>query len=338
MDTKFEFNNKNRKKTAVEHLIDCSFHISRPRRIEGYNIYFQPLQKSISKWVLGYRGETAIFDMNKIITCLRSFLGFVKELSKQDGKILFVCNTPELKPLVREIAKYHGHFYVCDQWGPGLLTNWSQVRKRILSVKNRENFDRFSPREERRFMKKFETRYGGIVGMKELPDFIIMIGVDGEVFDVKGILRETTHVRIPVGGILDLHVDSDKFTYPIPGNEASLGGLSFILYLISRVLDSGKGKSSEELSKINDFPYLPANSYAITERYGDHKFPGLGGRVFRIMMEELAKSYARKDSVSSDELKAGGIKLAEIFKAYEKIRKNEHLLKDLNEKDFVSND
>ena len=54
-------------------------------------------------------------------------------------------------------------------------------------------------------------------------------------------------------------------------------------------------------------------------------------------MEELAKSYARKDSVSPEELKAGGTKLAEIFKAYEKIRKNEHLLKDLDEKDFVSN-
>ena len=92
----------------------------------------------MSKYIFGDRNNLSIINLEQTAVCLHNALKAVKEVAKNNGRILFVATKKQAFDAVEEAAKRCGQYYVNNRWLGGMLTNWKTISQSIKTLKKIE--------------------------------------------------------------------------------------------------------------------------------------------------------------------------------------------------------
>ncbi len=191
----------------------------------------------MSKYIHTSRNGVSIIDLTKTANLLNNSLKVVRDIAKNNGRILFVATKKQAIEPVAEAAKRCGQYYVNFRWLGGMLTNWKTVSQSIKTLKKIDeqlaSDDVGYNKKERlvleRQKNKLEQALGGIKNMGGYPDLVFIIDTNKESIA----LAETRKLNIPIMAILDTNCNPDNITFPIPANDDSAKTIKLICRLLS---------------------------------------------------------------------------------------------------------
>lgn len=182
-----------------------------------------------------YRSVNGVHVINLVKTFekIEKIKKELSEATKSWKKILFVATKIQSRDVFKKLAIDTGNFYVVDKWVPGLLTNFTTIKKRIATyiklLKDAENwaFDVLTKKEKAQKMlilEKLDKAFSWLKEMKKLPDIIF---VTDWIYE-KQALKEAMKLNIPSYAILNTNGDIDLVNDFIPANTNSVRSFEFI--------------------------------------------------------------------------------------------------------------
>jgi small subunit ribosomal protein S2 len=202
----------------------------------------------MKKYIFTERNGIYIIDLQKTVKKFEEAYNFVKELSDNGGKMLFVGTKKQAQDSVKEEAERSGMYFVNQRWLGGTLTNFETIQKRIARLKDIERMSEDGtfdvlPKKEVVGLKKEQERLekflGGIKDMKGLPDALFIIDPRKERIAV----AEAHKLNIPIVGIVDTNCDPDEIDYVIPANDDAIRAVKLITAKIAdAILESKQGE------------------------------------------------------------------------------------------------
>ncbi|MES2961335.1 MAG: 30S ribosomal protein S2, partial [Pseudomonadota bacterium] len=221
----------------------------------------------MTRYIHTNRNGISIIDLNKTANLLHNSLKTVKEIAKNNGRILFVATKKQAIEPVAEAAKRCGQYYVNFRWLGGMLTNWKTVSQSIKALKKIEDqladpseigYNKKEKLVLQRQKEKLEQALGGIKNMGGYPDLVFIIDTHKESLAI----AEAKKLNIPIMAILDSNCNPDGITFPIPGNDDSAKSIKLYCRLISDAAIAGIKEnmaiSGVDISKFEG-DELPAN-------------------------------------------------------------------------------
>ncbi len=197
----------------------------------------------MAKYIHTNRNGVSIIDLNKTANLLHNSLKVVKDIAKNNGRILFIGTKKQAIEPIAEAAKRCGQYYVNFRWLGGMLTNWKTVSQSIKTLKKIE--ERLSGSEVdynkkeklvlERKRQKLEQALGGIKNMGGSPDLIFVVDTYKESLAI----AEAKKLGVPIMAILDSNCNPDGIVFPIPGNDDSAKSIKLYCRLISDAAIAG---------------------------------------------------------------------------------------------------
>lgn len=200
---------------------------------------------SVISYLFGTKDGNDVIDLEKTAAQLEQAMTVVADYAKQGKTILFVGTKDEIKNLVEQAAVKADSPYVVNRWIGGMLTNYSEIRKRIQRLTDLENelssgaLERKYTKKElvvlKREMDKLRFNFGGMQTISKLPDLMVVIDVRHE-----GIaIDEATQLQIPVVGVMGTDSDVNQATYPVVMNDGLTESVSLVLEEIVTAVKTG---------------------------------------------------------------------------------------------------
>lgn len=190
---------------------------------------------SVVPYLYGSKDGNDIFDLTKTATQLEKAVELMANATQSGKKILFVGTKDEVKPLVEDRVKAAGAPYVVNRWIGGLLTNFSEIRKRVqrlhdlLQEQESGSLERKYTKKERvvlgREIEKLRFNFEGVKDMDKKPDLMVVVDPRHEEIAVK----EAHTLGIPVIGIMSSDCDARGVSYPIMMNDSLQDSVSYAL-------------------------------------------------------------------------------------------------------------
>lgn len=207
----------------------------------------------MAPYIYGVKNGIHILDLQKTAYLLKKALEVIYEVSKNNGRILFVGTKTQAQEVIAEMAKKCGQYYVNFRWLGGMLTNWPTVSRSIKTLRDLEaeiakqealvageeaDRARLTKKEKldlTRKAEKLNKALGGICEMGGRPDLLVVIDVNKDNIAIK----EANKLGIPVIGILDSNSNPDGIMYPVPGNDDAIRSISLLSDLIANTVLNG---------------------------------------------------------------------------------------------------
>ncbi len=204
------------------------------------------------------RNGIHIIDLRQSAERAEMAYKFVRNVSSQGGRILFVGTKKQSQDIIREEAARTGMHFINERWFGGTLTNFQTIRNRIDFMrelqKRDENgeFDKLPVKEAAKLRKeklRLEKFLTGIVEMTELPQAVFVTDTHKE----RLAILEARRLRIPTIAIVDTNCDPTEIDFPLPGNDDAIRSIRFFTSLIAEAVIEGKeGFQSTDLPTEND--------------------------------------------------------------------------------------
>jgi small subunit ribosomal protein S2 len=199
----------------------------------------------MKQYLYGTRQGRHIFDVLKTKKHLEQVCDELCKLHNDGKTILFVSTKQQAIPLIEKMASTLGQPMVTKKWIPGLLTNWSTMRRRLKYYLDLQRsfqtgeVEKYTKKEQtalRKLLAKLDTAFAGIAKLNGLPQALFVVDAvrDGVA------VREAAVLKIPVYGICDSNADPDYFAQFVPANDDSVKSLSLILTTVHDALASEK--------------------------------------------------------------------------------------------------
>lgn len=206
----------------------------------------------MAPYIFTERNGIYIIDLQRTVKKIEEAYNFVRDLSRDGGKILFVGTKKQAQESIKEEAERCGMFYVNVRWLGGTLTNFQTIRKRVDRLKELERMEEegtfdLLPKKEvaqlRGEREKLERFLGGIKEMKNLPDALFIIDPRKERIAVS----EGRRLGIPIVAIVDTNCDPDEIDYVIPGNDDAIRAVRLLTSkMADAVLEGQQGQDQPE--------------------------------------------------------------------------------------------
>jgi len=189
-------------------------------------------------YVFGARNGIYIIDLQKTVEQTRSACEFIKKVTTEGKKVLFVGTKKQAKEVVESEAKRSDMYFVTNRWLGGMLTNYQTVKASIDRLKKFEALKESPewsdiPKKEQskidRELQKLQKSLGGIQDMKKLPGAVFIIDTSKEHIAIK----EAKKLGIPTVAVVDTNCDPNDVNYVIPGNDDALRSVSLFARLIA---------------------------------------------------------------------------------------------------------
>ncbi len=187
-----------------------------------------------------------IFDLEQTAGLIETATAVLEEAGKQGKTVLFVSTKDEMGRLVKDAAEKAGQPYVVNRWIGGMLTNWSEIKKRIYRLesliveKESGELERKYTKKERvlinREVDKLQFNFGGIKTCTKPADFIVIVDPRHDSIAV----NEARDMGIPVIAIMSSDCDASKVTYPIVVNDALQASVTIVLHELVTAFNNGK--------------------------------------------------------------------------------------------------
>jgi small subunit ribosomal protein S2 len=187
-----------------------------------------------------------IFDLEQSASLIEAAAAVVNEAGKNGKNIVFVGTKDEVSRIVKDTAESLEMAYVTNRWIGGMITNWSEIKKRILrleSLKNEQEsgeLDRKYTKKERvmiqREIDKLNYNFAGIKNLPKTPDLMVVVDPRHDFIAV----QEANDMRIPVIALMSSDCDAKKITHPVWVNDALQSSVSVVLGELAKAFAEGK--------------------------------------------------------------------------------------------------
>jgi len=204
---------------TMRQMLEAGVHFGHQTR------YWNP---KMAPFIFGKRNNIHIINLENTLPLYQEACGFVKNLSADGGRILFVGTKRAAREAIRSQADRCGMPFVSHRWLGGMLTNFKTIKQSIRRLYELEDMlgengaavslGKREQLELTREHEKLERSLGGIKAMNSVPDAIFVIDVGHE----KIALNEARTLGIPVIAIVDTNCSPERVDYPIPGNDDAM--------------------------------------------------------------------------------------------------------------------
>ena len=199
----------------------------------------------MKKYIFTERNGIYIIDLQKTVRLMDVAYNFVKDLTMQGEKILFVGTKKQAQESIADEAGRCEMPYVNQRWLGGMLTNFATISKRIKRLKDLEKMEEeglFELLPKKEVIKlnhekdKLLKFVGGIRDLKGLPGAIFIVDPRKE----KIAVAEAIKLEIPIVAIVDTNCDPDEVDYLIPGNDDAIRAVRLITAKMAEAVLEGK--------------------------------------------------------------------------------------------------
>ena len=205
-------------------------------------------------YIYGEHNNIHIIDLSQTVHMLRNALVAVSDVTKSEGRILFVGTKRQASEIISETATQCAQYYINHRWLGGTLTNWKTISntiERLKSIQKTLDDVESAGLTKKELLKltrerdKLELSIGGIKDMGRLPDLIFVIDTVREQIAIK----EAQKLNIPIAAIIDTNSNPEGITYPIPGNDDSSKSIKLYCELISQAALDGISVQTKQFKK-----------------------------------------------------------------------------------------
>ena len=201
---------------------------------------------TVTNFLYTTKDGSDVIDLSKTEASLQAAKETIKEAGQNGKIVMFVGTKDEASKIVRAAAEKAEVAYVTNRWIGGLLTNWSEMKKRInrLDVLTQE---KASGESERKYTKKervvigreadkLEFNFGGVATIPKLPELMVVVDPRHDHTAV----AEANDKKIPVMALLGTDSDASLITHPIVANDSLTSSVSLIMDELTNAYLEGK--------------------------------------------------------------------------------------------------
>lgn len=197
------------------------------------------------EYIFTERNGIYIIDLQKTVRKVEEAYNFVRQLSADGGRMLFVGTKKQAQESVAEEAVRCEQYYINTRWLGGMLTNFETIKKRVArlveleEMEEQNQFEHLPKKEVSELLhekEKLSKFLGGIKGMTKLPNALFVIDPRKERIAV----QEANKLGIPVVAIVDTNCDPDEIDYVIPGNDDAIRAVKLLTGRIADAILEGK--------------------------------------------------------------------------------------------------
>ncbi|MDO8737190.1 MAG: 30S ribosomal protein S2, partial [Thermoleophilia bacterium] len=196
-------------------------------------------------YIFTERGGIYIIDLQKTIRLIDDAYDFIKDLTANGKKVLFVGTKKQCQDTIAEEALRSGMPFVSHRWLGGLLTNYSTISHRIKRMhelrrlRDEGQIELLPTREQMNLLaelKKLETNLGGVSDMDKLPAAVFVIDPRREAI----VIKEARKLKLPIVALVDTNCDPNEVDYVIPGNDDAIRSCGLIIRALAEAAMEGK--------------------------------------------------------------------------------------------------
>jgi small subunit ribosomal protein S2 len=200
------------------------------------------------------RNGIHIIDLQKTVSSLEKAYGFVQDVTRAGGRVLFVGTKKQAQEAVAEEASRAGQYYVNQRWLGGLLTNFQTIQQRLRRLEELEqmrdtgSMEQLPKKEQLKLndeIAKLTRLLGGIRGMRRLPEALFVVDTRKEHIAI----HEARRLDIPIVALLDTNSDPDEVDYPIPANDDAIRAVRLLSTKIADAAYEGAQERESTLAK-----------------------------------------------------------------------------------------
>lgn len=223
--------------TLIERLFSVGAHFgfTRSRR-----------HPTATPYIFGNKQGTDIIDLEKTVQLIEEAKRVMQELGKAGKTVLFVGTKEEVQGIVKAQAISISMPFVVHRWVGGMLTNFTEIRKRIQRLTDLTTqgeageLERKYTKKERviigREHAKLTHNFSGIQHMDKLPHAMVVVDPRHDSIGV----AEAHQLNIPVIGITSSDTNLRQLTYPIVVNDGVQKSITLVLEELTRAYTAGK--------------------------------------------------------------------------------------------------
>ncbi len=189
---------------------------------------------SVNDFIFGTKEKIDLINLDKTAEKIVEAKELLKGIFAKNGKVILVANKMNVKDLAPELAVCDNVAFVNNRWIGGTITNFNEVKKRILKLKRligeseRGEFAKYTKKEilqKEKEIEKLRKYYFGLINLLDKPKAIIV--VDSE--DEKIAVDEANKYGIDVISISNTDSNIKNIKYPIVANDRSRKTIEAIL-------------------------------------------------------------------------------------------------------------
>lgn len=201
---------------------------------------------TVAPYLFTTKDGNDIFDLEKTTELLDSAKEVLKEAGLKGKTVLFIGTKDEASKLVKESAEKAETPFVVNRWIGGMLTNFSEIKKRINRLETLNN-EKTSGELERKYIKKervvigreiekLNFNFAGIAEMTKLPDLVLVVDPRHDAVAV----TEAISAKIPVMAIMSSDCDASRINYPVVANDSLQTSVAILLEELTTAYSEGK--------------------------------------------------------------------------------------------------
>ena len=201
---------------------------------------------TVTPFLYATKEGSDVIDLAKTSESLVAAKDALKEAGSMGKTVLFVGTKDEVSKIVKAAAEKVEAPYVTNRWIGGMLTNFSEIKKRINRLETLTNekttgeLDRKYTKKERvvigREATKLEFNFFGISKMTKMPDLMVVVDPRHDSIAVS----EASEKNVPVMAIMSTDGDASMIKYPVVANDALQTSVSLIVDELVAALAEGK--------------------------------------------------------------------------------------------------
>lgn len=190
---------------------------------------------SVRPYLFDTKDGTDIIDLERSAALLESAKEVLRTAGSEGKTVLFVGTKEEVAGIVREQAEKAGAPFVTNRWVGGMITNWTEIKKRLnrladlIAMGESGELERKYTKKERviinREREKLMHNFGGIRTLERAPDMMVIVDPRHD----KLAVAEAIEKAIPTIGILSSDNNVKSVTYPVIVNDTLRASVSFAL-------------------------------------------------------------------------------------------------------------
>lgn len=201
---------------------------------------------SMRPFLFGTKEGNDIFDLEHSAALLEEAKEALKQAGSEGKTVLFVGTKEEASRLVRAAAEKAETPYVTNRWVGGMITNWSEIKKRLnrlaelVTMGETGELERKYTKKERvminRELQKLIHNFGGIRELDRIPDMMLIVDARHDNLAVK----EAKEKELPIVAIMSSDNDAKEVEHPVVVNDTLQSSINLALNELTAAYMEGK--------------------------------------------------------------------------------------------------
>lgn len=231
---------------SLRGMMNAKIHFGHKKR------YRHPKMKD---YIFGQLDGIDIINLDKTFVNFQAASNFATNIAKNGGTILFVGTRSHSSDIIADKAKKCYMPYVNARWLGGTLTNFETIKKSVKKLESKKAFFDKATSSQTDLVKKelidlskeitrMELFFGGIVGMKKLPDAVFIVDASYHM-----VVSEAKRLHIPVIVVVDSNNDPSGIDFAIPGNDDSGSAINYYADILANAINQGRAERKEKINR-----------------------------------------------------------------------------------------